>query len=105
MAIKIDQSNTDGLQPSKADRNGSSQNTNEASGSRPSANPTGKGDADSVRLTGDAQRAATVEKAIANTPSIDEGRIEAVRSAIQNGQYSIDAQRVADKILLLERDL
>ena len=105
MGIKIDQTDTGVLHPNGANRNNGNQNIKDLKSDQKLVELKNETGNDVVRLTGDAQRAAATEKSINNTPVVDEGRIESIRSAIESGQYSIDAQKVADKILLLEREL
>ena len=42
---------------------------------------------------------------LSSSPDADQGRIEAIRQAIADGSYEIDAQRIADKLLKLEDQL
>jgi negative regulator of flagellin synthesis FlgM len=58
-----------------------------------------------VKLTGSAVQLAALEKALAQVPDVDLKRVEEVRVAIQSGEYKIDAQRIAAKLLQLERAL
>jgi flagellar biosynthesis anti-sigma factor FlgM len=38
-------------------------------------------------------------------PVVNEARVEAVRRALDEGRYHVDAQRIADKMLRFESDL
>lgn len=105
MAIKIDQSDTSGLYPAGGSRTNASQDIKDNGNSNKLVHLENKINQDSIRLTNDGQRAAATEQALPNTPVTDESRIESIRAAIQSRQYSIDAQQIADKILLLEKDL
>jgi negative regulator of flagellin synthesis FlgM len=58
-----------------------------------------------VKLTDSAMQLAALEKALAQVPDVDLKRVEEVRTAIQSGEYKIDAQRIAAKLLQLERAL
>ncbi|MCG8435565.1 MAG: flagellar biosynthesis anti-sigma factor FlgM [Gammaproteobacteria bacterium] len=60
---------------------------------------------DSVRLTFSAKSLSDLEQVINSKPVVDQNRVDALRSAIQSGEYQIDPQRVADKLLRLEQDL
>jgi negative regulator of flagellin synthesis FlgM len=64
-----------------------------------------EGGSERVSLTDDARRAAELERTMEREFFVDEGRIDAIRSAIRNGEYSIDPQRIADKLLQLEQGL
>ncbi len=60
---------------------------------------------DSVSVSDSALLMQRLEEAIANAPAEDVSRIEQIRQAIVRGEYQIDSQRIADKMLKLERDL
>jgi negative regulator of flagellin synthesis FlgM len=58
-----------------------------------------------VKLTESAVQLAALEKALAQVPDVDLKRVEEVRAAIQSGEYKIDAQQIATKLMQLERAL
>lgn len=58
-----------------------------------------------VQITGAARDLAAIEQRLRELPAIDEQRVAAVRQRLQEGSYRIDAQRVADRLLGMERDL
>ena len=58
-----------------------------------------------VHLTGAARNLAVAEQMLRALPAIDELRVAAVRERLQGGQYEIDSQRVADRLLRMEGDL
>lgn len=60
---------------------------------------------DSVSITDTARRLAILQELLANTPDIDAGRVAALSQAVEQGQYSADAHKIADRLLQLERDL
>ncbi len=61
--------------------------------------------ADSVSLTDTAARLQKLEGTIAALPVVDAQRVEAIRSAIANGEYQIDAQSIAEKMLAFDEQL
>lgn len=63
------------------------------------------GGSDTVELTSSARLLERVEKSLAGMPDLDSSRIEAVRSAIERGDYSIDADRIAEALLRSDREL
>lgn len=72
------------------------------------ASNTGKAEAstaDTVSLTGTAEKLRKLEAALSELPVADEERIEGIKRAVANGTYEIDAQRIADKMLDFERFL
>jgi flagellar biosynthesis anti-sigma factor FlgM len=62
-------------------------------------------DASSVKLTGSAMQLAALEKALAQVPEVDLQRVQQLRSEIESGTYKVDSQRVATKLMQLERAL
>jgi negative regulator of flagellin synthesis FlgM len=46
-----------------------------------------------------------LEEAVAKAPATDVNQVEQIKQALARGEYSVDTQRVADKILKFERDL
>jgi negative regulator of flagellin synthesis FlgM len=72
---------------------------NVASGPAPSAG------LDTVSLTGTAQHLRSLEQSLASQPVVDTQKVEATRQAIENGSYQIDPNRIANKMISLERAL
>jgi negative regulator of flagellin synthesis FlgM len=60
---------------------------------------------DQVTLTDSARSLQRIEEAVAKTPVVNAGKVAAVKQAISSGTYTIDAGRVADKMLQYERGL
>ena len=60
---------------------------------------------DTVELTTGAQLLERLDKTLSELSAVDQGRIDAVRTAIENGEYKIDAEKIADAILRVEREL
>ena len=52
-----------------------------------------------VQITPTAQLLANVERQLAATPEVDQGRVDAIRQALSNGTYKVDSSRVADGLL------
>jgi len=63
--------------------------------------PAGVGD--TVELTGRAKLLARLEASLDTAPSVDEVRIDEIRSAIANGEYELNATAIADAMLRFER--
>ena len=57
---------------------------------------------DRVTLTDTASRLQNIEQQLNNASSIDSARVAEVQSAISNGDYNVDADRIADKMLAFE---
>lgn len=72
--------------------------------------PVGKSDAkpesrDTVHLTDSARKLQEMEKALAEAPVVDSKRVDAIKQALASGTYEIDAERIAEKLLQMEKDL
>lgn len=57
---------------------------------------------DSVSLTDQAEKLRALEAKINNQPVVDTKRVEALRSAILDGTYTVDAQSTAEKMANFE---
>ncbi len=55
--------------------------------------------ADTVQLSDQAKEIASIQRALAQLPEIDEARVQEIRDQIQSGSYSVDVEALADKIL------
>ena len=58
---------------------------------------------DTVELTSSAQLLERLEKGLAGLPDVDAARVTEVRTAIENGEYTIDADAIADAMIRFER--
>jgi negative regulator of flagellin synthesis FlgM len=63
------------------------------------------GPAVDVQLTGAARSLAAMEQNLVALPAMDEARVAAVKRRLDSGEYQIDPQRIADKLLHLDSDL
>ena len=84
----------------RTDRNPGSSQKAESSVSGNSNTPTASSSvSDQVELSSQAQTLKNLEAKLADLPEVDEERVAALKSAIENGEYQINDQRVADKLL------
>ncbi len=60
---------------------------------------------DSVSVSDSALLMQRLEKAIGKASPSDVEQVQKIKDALARGEYNIDAQRIADKILEFERDL
>ena len=65
--------------------------------------PAPKGD--TVELTSSAKLLERLEKTLASLPAVDSGRVAEVKTAIENGDYEIDADAIADALIRFDRSL
>ena len=59
---------------------------------------------DTVHLTDMASRLQSLEQKLANQPEVDQTHVNQIRDAISRGEYRIDPDRVADKMMDFEAD-
>lgn len=60
---------------------------------------------DAVSISSRAADLQSLESSIKQLPDTDASRVNALRDQINAGEYVVDSQRVADKILAFERNL
>ena len=60
---------------------------------------------ESVSITDTARRLAALQETIAGMPEVDAARVTELRQAIERGQYHADPEKIASRLLQLERDL
>ena len=61
--------------------------------------------ADKISLTDTFSRLQKLEQRLADLPVVDGQRVEALKKAIAEGSYKVDAERVAQELLALEGTL
>ena len=61
--------------------------------------------ADSVVLTDTASRLQSLESVVKQTPEVDQHKVASLRQAIADGNYQVDANRVAQKFTRFETGL
>lgn len=63
------------------------------------------GDSDSVQITPYARLLTSLSQAVQNAPEVDAARVSSLQQAIDSGQYQVDAEKIAARLLSLEQDL
>ena len=58
-----------------------------------------------VQITDQARQLAALERAVQDTPVVNEARVAAVRLAVEEGRYEVVPERNADKLLRIENEL
>jgi negative regulator of flagellin synthesis FlgM len=58
-----------------------------------------------VRITDQARQLAALERAVQDTPVVNEARVAAIRLAVEEGRYEVSPERIADKLLRMEHEL
>jgi negative regulator of flagellin synthesis FlgM len=60
---------------------------------------------DTVHLTGDAMQLQDLDKLLSQSPSVNVKKVAELRSSIANGQYKVNSESVAAKLLGADRVL
>lgn len=73
-------------------------------GSATTRNTQETGTQDKVVLTDMAARLKSLEQKLAAQPDVDQAHVDRVRDAIARGEYRVNPERVADKMMGFEQD-
>ena len=94
------------IKPSRpAPVTGNNAKANGSAGQAIGETPAGPAASDTVTVTQQAERLQQLEQTLADAPAIDEQRVAEIRQALANGQYRVDADRIAEKLMKLEQGL
>lgn len=63
------------------------------------------GTGDTVELTSSAKLLERLEKTLASMPEIDTARVAAVKAQIENGDYQIDVESIADALIRTDKEI
>jgi negative regulator of flagellin synthesis FlgM len=58
-----------------------------------------------VRITDSARQLAALEQTMNTLPVVNEAKVAAIRAAIEDGSYQVVPERIADKLLRMDREL
>ena len=61
--------------------------------------------ANPVQITDQARQLAALEQTVNSLPVVNEAKVAAIRSAIEDGSYQVVPERIADKLLRMDREL
>ena len=75
------------------------------SSARHAHGPAGASSGDTVSITRSGLLMSRLEEIVHGTPATDAARVAQVKDAIASGNYVVDEQKVADKLLRFERNL
>jgi negative regulator of flagellin synthesis FlgM len=65
----------------------------------------GTGSAADVHITDTASFLASLEPTLREAPAVDAGKVAAIRTAIEQGRYSVHPEHVATQLMQIERAL
>jgi negative regulator of flagellin synthesis FlgM len=71
----------------------------------PAASEYARSASDQLSLTGAARQLQGLENQIASAPVVDTKKVEAVRSAVENGTFTVHPERIAERLMSLEHAL
>ena len=63
------------------------------------------GEASTVTVTNSAFKLLQIEKTLAEMPVFDAEKVESIKQALSDGSYTINTDRIAEKLIKFERDL
>lgn len=87
----------------KVDEAGTSKKVSPDSGSPQQSGVDARSATDTVKLTSNAKLLERLDKTLAALPAVDSDRVAEIKVAIQNGDYQIDADAIADAMIRLDR--
>lgn len=61
--------------------------------------------ANPVRITDQARQLAALEQTVNSLPVVNEAKVASIRAAIEDGSYQVVPERIADKLLRMDREL
>lgn len=85
-------------------RSGSVKRTEQGESARPSGGEESTR-TDEVELTDTAVRLKRIEASLAEQPEVDQARVDALREQVESGDYKVDGQEIARKLVQMEQDL
>ena len=71
----------------------------------PASQQSSGSETESVQITGAASQLASLEQTVKSLPVVDEARVSALRSAIDQGTYQISPGKIADNLMQFEHAL
>ena len=58
-----------------------------------------------MHITQSARSLQSLSQAVQDSPDVDTARVSAVQQQIESGQYTVNPDRIASRLLQLEQDL
>lgn len=91
-------------QKTTADKSSGAQTTQPSAGEQAKAQAQGAR-GENVNLSSQAKDLKQLEQKLGNYPEMDDDRIEQIRSALEDGSYKIDAEKLAQKMLEMDKSI
>ncbi|NWN90679.1 flagellar biosynthesis anti-sigma factor FlgM [Marinobacter adhaerens] len=64
-----------------------------------------KSQGDKVNLSSQARNLKQLEEKLGSYPEVDDNRVAEIRSALENGTYKVDAEKLAQKMLDMDESI
>jgi len=61
--------------------------------------------ANPVQITEQARKLAALEQTVNSVPVVNEAKVARIRQSIEDGSYQVAPERIAEKLLRMDRDL
>lgn len=90
--------------PASSSRTGGVKRTEQAESAR-SAGGEDSTRTDAVALTDTAVRLKRIEASLAELPEVDQAKVDALRERVESGDYEVDSNEVARRLVQMEQDL
>ena len=69
-------------------------------------NPAGRaGSEDTVSLSQESQQVSGLQQQLKDSPAIDQAKVDSIKQEIANGNYPLDAEKIAVNLINLEQSL
>ncbi|MDY6842358.1 MAG: flagellar biosynthesis anti-sigma factor FlgM [Pseudomonadota bacterium] len=91
-------------QKTTADKSAGTQNSQPATNEQAKSQPQ-DARGENVSLSSQARSLKQLEQKLGDYPEMDDGRIDRIRSALENGTYKIDAEKLAQKMLEMDESI
>lgn len=91
-------------QRTTADKSTGNQNTQPAAPEQAKSQAQGAR-GDSVSLSNQAKNLKQLEQKLGDYPEMDDDHIEQIRTALENGTYKVDAEKLAQKMLEMDESI
>ncbi len=60
---------------------------------------------DTVSLSQESQQVSGLQQQLNSSPAIDQAKVDSIKQEIANGNYPLDAEKIAENLINLERSL
>lgn len=90
---------------SKVDETSTTKTVPGSAAAKDTSNPSSTAQSDTVNLTSSAKLLARLDETLASLPAVNAERVAEIKSAIENGEYQIDSDAIAEAMIRLDRSL